>query len=218
MKPTIVLVGGSSTRMKPYIWKGKEQIEISDGLTLIGHQNNWLFKHGFQMNTCREKGGTGGGLKKCWEYLRDFIDKKWQMIYVMNCDDIVFYNPNKLWNILKHYYPDEGYLASILLTQPKLPFGEVVTESAVCCKKVTEFKEKPVITSMRVSCGHYVFRREVLDQYLPDEGQLEDFTLPKLTEEGLLTYRVLKPDLNPWFPVNNIKQLQWVREYLKGVK
>jgi len=140
MKEAIILAGGEGWRLKPAIWVPKPLLKINKQ-TLIDHQIGWLESHGFEniivasnradltkqpVTYSLEKDtlGTGGATKKAFSQIQG------NMAYVMNVDDIVFYDPNELFD-----YAGKG--AGVLLAKPTLPFGRVsprVQKSS--CRKI----------------------------------------------------------------------------------
>ena len=207
----IILCGGSGWRLKPDIWIPKPKLKINNE-TLISHQINWLRRHGIDKiilatNTPnltddadvihsveKKKLGTGGAVKKAAEQVKD------NKVYVMNVDDIVFYDPKKLYE-----YADKG--ATILMAKPTLPFGRVQTQNTY----VIRFEQKPQL-DFYASTGHYVFKTSVIRQFFPDEGAMELQTLQALADKRMLrgyTYN------STWLTINTMKDLLKVREYFK---
>jgi len=206
----VILCGGSGWRLKPDIWVPKPKLKINDE-TLIAHQVNWLKKHGFNRiilatNTPdliddpsvtysieKEKLGTGGAVKKALEHVKD------ERVYVMNVDDIVFYDPKELFE-----YSDKG--AAILMAKPRLPFGKIQTQDTY----VLRFEQKPLL-DFYVSAGHYVFKTTVIREYFPDKGDMELQTLQNLADRKMLRgYRYN----GLWLTINTYKDLIQVRSIL----
>ncbi len=205
----IILCGGSGWRLKPDIWTPKPKLKINDE-TLISHQVNWLKKHGIDSiilatnnsdliddqsvvySIEEKKLGTGGAVKKATEKVKD--DK----VYVMNVDDIVFYNPRELYE-----YADKG--AAILLAKPKLPFGKVTTEGTY----VLRFEQKPLL-DFHVNVGHYVFKKSIIEKNFPEEGDMELQTLQNLADKRMLRGYIYN---GLWLTINTMKDLITVREY-----
>jgi len=74
-----------------------------------------------------------------------------------------------------------GEAATIALVLLKSPFGVVRTNN----NKVVEFVEKPILEDYWINAGVYVFTPRIFD-YLPEKGDLEKETFPKLAKDGLL--------------------------------
>ena len=211
MLEAIILCGGSGWRLKPDIWTPKPKLEINDE-TLIGHQISWLRKHGIGRITLatndrnltddpdviysveEKKLGTGGAVKKAIEHVKE--DK----VYVFNVDDIVFYDPKKLYE-----YADKG--AAILLAKPTLPFGRVQMQNT----HIIRFEQKPQL-DFYVSTGHYVFKASVIKRYFPDEGDMELQTLQILADKRILRGY---PYDGMWLTINTMKDVMKVREHFK---
>ena len=121
MKEAIILAGGEGWRLKPATWVPKPLLKINKN-TLIDHQIEWLRSHDFEniivasnrtdltketvtYSTEEESLGTGGATRKAFEHI------KGKVAYVMNVDDLVFYDPNELFD-----YAGKG--AGILLAKP----------------------------------------------------------------------------------------------------
>jgi len=205
----IILCGGSCWRLKPNIWVPKPKLKINDE-TLISNQVKWLKKHGINRiilatnkpNLIKEptvtysieekKLGTGGAIKKAIEQV------KGRRVYVMNVDDIVFYDPKELYN-----YVNKG--AAILMARPQLPFGRIHTSNT----HVISFEQKPQL-DFYVNAGHYVFRKSLVEKLFPEKGDMEASTLQMLADKKLLrgyAYEGL------WLTINTMKDLFAVREY-----
>jgi NDP-sugar pyrophosphorylase family protein len=104
----IILCGGSAWRLKPDTSVPKPKLKINNE-TLISHQINWLRRQGINKITLatdtpnltddpnvihsveEKKLGTGGAVKKAAEHIKE------KRVYVMNVDDIVFYDPKQLY-------------------------------------------------------------------------------------------------------------------------
>jgi len=205
----IILCGGSCWRLKPNIWVPKPKLKINDE-TLISNQVKWLKKHGINRiilatnnpNLIKDptvtysieekKLGTGGAIKKAIEQV------KGRRVYVMNVDDIVFYDPKELYN-----YANKG--AAILMARPQLPFGRIHTSNT----HVISFEQKPQL-DFYVNAGHYVFRKSLVEKLFPEKGDMEASTLQMLADKKLLrgyAYEGL------WLTINTMKDLFAVREY-----
>ena len=204
MAEAIILCGGAGWRLKPHTWVPKPLLpllETPTKKTLLDLQIEWLKKHGFKKIILasnqrlevseevlevieEEKLGTGGAVKNA---LREVTEEQ---VYVMNVDDIVSYNPQSLFE-----YSDAG--AAILLARPHLGFGVVRLEGDF----VTGFEEKPLL-DFYVSAGHYVFKREIIEKYFPNRGDLERKTLPTLAINKLLKGMKLE---GKWYTINTYK-------------
>lgn len=210
MLEAIILCGGSCWRLKPDIWVPKPKLKINDE-TLISHHVKWLKRHGINRiilatdksgllddpsivySIEKKKLGTGGAVKKAAQLAKE------SRVYVMNVDDLVFYDPNELYE-----YSDRG--AAILLSKPKLPFGRIHTQDTY----ILRFEQKPIL-DIYVSAGHYVFKKQVIEKHFPDVGDMELQTLQNLADKRLLRgYRYN----GLWLTINTMKELIEARSIL----
>jgi len=217
MAEAIILCGGTGWRLKPYTWIPKPLlplIETPIKKTLLDLQIEWLKNSGFEriilasnqhLETSHkvievreeEKLGTGGAVKRA---VKKTIE---ELVYVMNVDDIVMYNPQRLFD-----YADAG--AAILLARPHIGFGVVKLEGNF----VTGFEEKPLL-DFYVSAGHYVFKREIIEQYFPDVGDLEREALPVIAKNKLLKGMKLEGE---WYTINTYKDYINVKKLIESGK
>jgi NDP-sugar pyrophosphorylase family protein len=215
----IILCGGEGWRLKPDTWTPKPLLKVSKQETLLDRQIRWLLKHDFNniilaanrsfpestfftnpnVQPCieRTKLGTGGAVKRALPLIN--TDK----FYVMNVDDIVFYDPKKL-------YEQATAGAAILLAQPQLPFGKVIMEE----NWITDFEHRPLL-DVWVNAGHYVFFKEIVTKYFPDEGDFEPRAMREIAKAKHL--KGLKYQ-GEWLTLNTMKDLIRIREYFEGIK
>jgi len=212
MKEAIILAGGEGWRLKPATWVPKPLLKINKQ-TLIDHQISWLQNHGFEniivasnradlteqpVKYSLEKNilGTGGATKKAFNQIRGDI------AYVMNVDDIVFYDPNILYD-----YAGKG--AGILLAKPTLPFGMVSLQNGI---NVIRFQHRSAL-DFYVNAGHYVFKKALVEKYFPEKGDFELDTMQRLADKKTLqgyTYHGM------WFTLNTMKDLLQIRSFFKS--
>lgn len=225
----IILCGGESKRMKPYIPFNKALVDIKDGKTLLEYQVEWLRSNGVDhvvlaidvetytrlrdlkseifdivdFSIEERRLGTGGAVVKALDLLNS------DSFYLMNVDDIILsnnYKPNELLNIL---YDFDDALGSILLGRTRFPFGIVETESL----RVVGFRQKPIL-DFKVCTGHYAFKREGIRKYFPLFGNFEDEVLQLMAVDGVLYSYELNGE---WITVNNVKQLEVARKKLAAI-
>jgi len=139
------------------------------------------------------------GIVVCPSVKNSFVvlERRGKIAISGNC----FYNPEEL-------HISQQITNAILIKQATLPFGAVEFDSDM---KVTNFIEKPVIDKF-VSCGHYVFNRKLIEELLPDVGDLEQTFLKDLAKMGLLNAHVLK---GRWITINTYKELIETRGRMK---
>jgi len=190
----VILAGGYGKRLRPLTdEKPKPLLAVADK-PIIEWQIQWLVKQGIKqfiiatgykkeamvewasqnsdrlgveilLSVEREPMGTGGAIKR----LREFLQENF---LVMNGDIVTNLDVSPLKG---------GEAATIALVLLKSPFGVVRTNN----NKVVEFVEKPILEDYWINAGVYVFTPRIFD-YLPEKGDLEKETFPKLAKDGLL--------------------------------
>jgi len=211
MTEAIILAGGEGWRLKPATWVPKPLLKI-DKQTLIDRQISWLRSNGFEnvvvasnredltkqpVKYSIEKDGlgTGGATKKAFKQIEGDI------AYVMNLDDIVFYDPNELFD-----YASKG--AGVLLAKPTLPFGRATLGTGT---EVIRFQHRSTL-DLYVSAGHHVFKKAIVKKYFPDQGDFEFTTMQRLADKRILNGYIYH---GMWFTINTMKDLIQVRTYFK---
>ncbi len=211
MKEAIILAGGQGWRLKPTTWIPKPLLRINKK-TLIDRQISWLRSHGFEkviiasnrddltklsvtFSIEEENLGTGGATRSAFKNINGAI------AYVMNVDDIVFYDPTELYD-----YATKG--AGTLLAKPTLPFSKVTLRNGM---EVVRFERRSTLDSY-VSAGHHVFKKTVVERYFPERGDFEFTAMQRLADQKLLrgyTYHGM------WLTINTMKDLLEARTYFK---
>ena len=226
---SIVLCGGESKRMKPYLPFNKPLAEIGGGRLLVEYQVDWLRSHDVDHVVLAIDKETYEGLRVLRPGLLDFVDcsvedvrlgtggavvKALELLdssrfYLMNVDDIILsdgYGPGDLLSVLDGF---DGALGSVLLGRARFPFGVVETRSS----RVVGFRQKPIL-DFRVCAGHYAFTVEGVERYFPSRGNFEDGALQRMARDGVLYSLDLEGE---WITVNNVKQLEAARRRLEGL-
>jgi D-glycero-alpha-D-manno-heptose 1-phosphate guanylyltransferase len=211
LREAIILAGGEGWRLKPATWVPKPLLKINKN-TLIDHQVEWLRSHDFEniivasnradltklpvtYSLEEDNLGTGGATKKAFEHI------KGNVAYVMNVDDIVFYDPNELFD-----YAGKG--AGLLLAKPQIPYSKVTLENGI---NVIRFQQRETL-SFYVSAGHYVFKRSTVEKLFPENGDFEFTAMQRLADKKMLqgyTYHGM------WFTLNTMKELMQVKNFFK---
>ena len=93
----------------------------------------------------------------------------------------------------------------MLLAKPQLPFGKVALQE----DRITNFEHRPFLDTC-VNPGHYVFSKDIVTEYFPQEGDFEHRTMQRIAEDNHL--RGLKYE-GPWLTLNTMKYLIRIREY-----
>jgi NDP-sugar pyrophosphorylase family protein len=226
----VLLCGGSAKRLKPYLPFNKALAEVSQDTTLLEHQIRWLKENGVDRvilaidretyqsieeeraellklatySVEDEKLGTGGAIKNALSLLNT------PFFYFMNVDDIIIsktYSPTKLVDICKTH---SGASGTLLLAKTRFPYGIVDTFE----ERVTGFKQKPVL-SYWINTGHYAISQKAVKEYFPEKGGFEENVLPLMAEKNLLYHHRLEGE---WITINNLKQLEEAKNFLKQSK
>ncbi len=135
--------------------------------------------------------GTGGAIKHAQMFLED-CDK----FIVVNGDIITNLPVNKLLEELK------GDLVGVIaLTPMRSPYGIVHVDSE---GYIVEFREKPSLEYL-INAGVYAFTPEIF-KYLPEKGDIETTTFPKLAKERKLKAVIMK-DIY-WRSIDSIKDVE----------
>jgi D-glycero-alpha-D-manno-heptose 1-phosphate guanylyltransferase len=211
VKEAVILAGGEGWRLKPATWVPKPLLKINKN-TLIDHQIEWLRSHDFDniivasnrkdlsklpvtYSLEKENLGTGGATKKAFGLV------KGKVAYVLNVDDLLFYDPTELFD-----YAGKG--AGILLAKPQIRFGKVTLANGI---DVIRFQHRDTL-DFYVSAGHYVFKKSLVEQLFPDVGDFEFSAMQRLADKKMLqgyTYHGM------WFTLNTMKELMDVRNFFK---
>ena len=222
LKEAIILAGGWAKRLKPEVMTPKPFLTFKDQ-TLLELQLEWLLAHDFEhvvvaineqdykymlkhhsylaktddftFSIEKERLGTGGAVKQALQYTTA------RVLYVMNVDDIVDYDPNELLENL-------GRGGTILVQQTRLPYGVVYFDYK---NEVLRFEEKP-FTSYWVSCGHYALKRRVIKKYFPEKGDLELCVWQDMARDHLLKVYKLR---GRWVTINTYKDYEKVLKELE---
>jgi D-glycero-alpha-D-manno-heptose 1-phosphate guanylyltransferase len=126
--------------------------------------------------------GTGGGIKQAMKQaVADWV-------LVFNVDDITDIDLNDFSEVREN---------KLAVVNPILPFGLIENVDGYA-----QFREKPVLTDLWVSCGWYLLNRaEVLEKF-PDSGSVEYDVFQK----GLVKLKVYS-HRGFWAPLNSKKEL-----------
>lgn len=197
----VILAGGYGKRLRPLTMdKPKPLVEIA-GKPILLWQIEWLKKYGIneivllvgylkdkiieyigsgkKLNVKvtyvveDEPLGTGGALKNAELVLRNE-----EKFLVLNGDIITNLNPLRLLANV-----NENIVASIAAVPLRSPYGILSIDEK---GYITRFEEKPIIENYWINAGVYAMTPEVFE-YLPNKGDIEKTTFPKLASEKRLT-------------------------------
>lgn len=198
----VILAGGLGKRLRPLTEdKPKPLIEISDKPILLW-QIEWLKRYGVRefillVGYKKEKIieaigsgsrydvkvsyvvedeplGTGGAIRNAEPLLRNE-----EYFVAVNGDIVTNLDVNRL---LREFLQDQRAVAGIAVVPLKSPYGVIEIDENGYVKR---FVEKPSLEEFRINAGVYVMRNSIFD-YLPEKGDIEKTTFPRLAEERRL--------------------------------
>ena len=145
--------------------------------------------------------GTGGGIKKA------ILKHRSEESFVVTNGDIITDLPLK--RMLEEYQNAGGISASMLVVPYRSRFGVVKIDKL---KTVRGFEEKAAFPDIWINGGVYVLNGSKIVKNLPDKGDIERETFPKLVMHGeLLSY----PYYGEWVFVDSLKDLMELEEAAK---
>lgn len=214
----VILAGGFGKRLKPLTNdRPKPMIEIS-GTPILEWQLDWLHrndvneivicvgylrevivnhigsgkKFGVRVGYSVEEEplGTGGALKNASSLLSG------TSFFALNGDIMTDLNP---WKLVDDMKPNVmGSIASVPLTSP---YGIIEISEGYALG----FREKPVLSDYWINAGVYCLSTDILD-ILPDRGNIEATTMPRLAKEGRL--KVTKYENANWRSIDTHKDIE----------
>ncbi len=214
----VILAGGFGKRLKPLTNdRPKPMIEVS-GVPILEWQINWLKSHNIrEIVICvgylkeivfnrvgsgqkfgvsvgysveDEPLGTGGALKNASSLIHG------EQFIAMNGDILTDLDPWRLVSDLSN-----GGLASIASVPLPSPYGIIEVESGFA----KGFREKPILKDYWINAGVYCLSTKIIE-VLPEQGNLEAQTLPRLAKEGKI--RVTKYEQVHWRSIDTHKDIE----------
>ncbi|MDG6996740.1 MAG: NDP-sugar synthase [Nitrososphaerota archaeon] len=231
----VILAGGKGLRFRPFTDSNPKALVPVNGKPIADWQLEWLKKNsdvreiifacGHKWEGLKEHFGTdysgipvkyaveteplgtGGGLRNV---LRSFMsvpvgdDKRDNLYIVMNGDVLTDLPIPKLidWHVTN------DATVTMALVPYKSPFGVVRIDKL---KVVRKFEEKPEFLDAWINGGIYLINGSKVERFLPEKGDIERETFPKLVERGeILSY----PYYGFWRAIDSIKDLKIVESEL----
>ena len=146
--------------------------------------------------------GTGGGLKRAFS-----VGASDDLTIVTN-GDIITDLPLK--RMMDSHRQAGEISASMLVVPYRSRFGVVKIDKL---KMVRGFDEKPAFPDIWINGGVYILNPRRIVRGLPDKGDIERETFPKLVAHGdLLSF----PHYGEWFFVDSMKDLKELEESMKA--
>lgn len=217
VKSAIILAGGKGERLRPYTNdRPKPMVEIA-GKPILSYQLAQLTKAGIKkvvfacsyqrqalqkhVDSGKKYGiealfsveetplGRGGGIKQAMKMLGDF-------------ENVLITNGDNLWKLnvadLVKKHEERKAIATVLVVPLKSPYGIVEFNDG---DEILGFREKPILPHW-VNAGVYIFSKEI-EPLLPDEGDHEIETFPKLPSGRFLVFK----STDYWRGVDTVKDL-----------
>ena len=227
VKTAVVLAGGTGSRLYPLTNNQPKPMVKLLGKPILQWVIEWLksnhisnivigvayckesvinyFKDGskfdvnIQYSVHSVDGETGEGFRLAISrYVKD------DLFVAINGDELTNFKLKELID----YHVAQNPVATIAVTHPRSPFGVVETDENGL---VLSFEEKPLLRSLLVSIGVYLFSNRII-RYLPEKGAIEKTTFPLLVKEKLLR---AFPINGFWLTVNTLKDLKLAEKILK---
>lgn len=223
----MIIAGGRGERLRPLTdTVPKPMVEIH-GKPILWHQVEWFKRHGVTdvvfllrykweavrdyfgdgskfgirayYNVEKEPLGRGGALR---DGLKSHVPPSEQMVLAAN-GDIVSHED---LTAMMRQHTEKGHTATVMLTPLRSPYAIVDMNES---HNITAFREKPLL-DVWINAGVYVLNRDI-EPLLPEKGDQEDSTFPKLAAKGLLGGY---PSRTFWRSVDSFKDLREAEEAL----
>ncbi|MCS4540259.1 MAG: nucleotidyltransferase family protein [Thaumarchaeota archaeon] len=226
----IILAGGQGLRLRPFTEDKPKPLVPVNGRPIAELQIEWLksakidsvtFLCGYMWERLKEHFGTsfngvsvdysveesplgtGGAIRKALPN----IPSGEENVVLMNGDVITDLD---LANMIRsHTAPSTPSSASILLVPYKSRFGIVYIDKL---KVIRKFEEKPVFPDVWINGGIYVINLKKISRHLPEVGDIERETFPKLVTYGEVTGY---PHYGFWSYIDTVKDLQEAESQLR---
>jgi NDP-sugar pyrophosphorylase family protein len=144
--------------------------------------------------------GRGGGIKQAME----MVDPAAEHVVITNGDNLWKLD---IGDLVKRHVTSRA-LATLVVVPLRSPYGIVEFDEAF---QVLGFREKPILPHW-VNAGIYVFSRKIHDM-LPDIGDHETETFPKLSPKEFLVYK----SEDYWRGVDTVKDLTEAEREVKEI-
>ncbi|MBI2334877.1 nucleotidyltransferase family protein [Candidatus Daviesbacteria bacterium] len=228
IKSAIILAGGKGERLRPFTNdRPKPMVEVA-GKPILAYQLDQLKKAGikevvFACSYQREAlqkhldSGSRYGIKALFSIEETPLGrgggiKKAMKMLPLNWQDVVVLNGDNLWKLdlegMMGKHKERQAIATIAVVPLKSPYGVVEFNDA---DEILGFKEKPLLPHW-INPGIYIFSREI-EPLLPDEGDHEIETFPKLPQERFIVFK----STDYWRGVDTVKDLTEAEKEVKEI-
>jgi len=220
VRTAVVLAGGAGLRLRPLTNdKPKAMVEVL-GKPLLQWILEWLknnkIEHvvigiAYKKESIMDHFGDGSDFGLKIDYSAHSVEGEtgegFRLAISRFVDDDTFLalNGDMLTDLDLHgmvaFHSSHKSVATIAVSPLKSPYGVIDIANN---NDVLNFEEKPVIDSVLINAGIYIFDQQIVD-YLPEKGSLEKVTFPKLASKRLLK---AYPVNSFWLTIDSIKDLE----------
>jgi NDP-sugar pyrophosphorylase family protein len=229
----LILAGGQGLRLRPLTDDRPKPLVPVTGKPIAEWQIDWLLENlkldkviflcGYRWTKLKEHFGssysgvsieysveetplgTGGAFRKAISgaQLGD------EDIVMMNGDVITDFSLRDM--VAAHKTAKPSPIITLLLTPYKSRFGIVRIDKSNVVRK---FEEKPVFSDVWINGGVYVANAQKILEHLPEKGDIERETLPKIVDSGQI---MAHPYLGFWSLIDSVKDIQEVEPQLRSL-
>lgn len=224
----VILTGGQGLRLRPLTDDRPKAMVPVNGRTIAEIQLEWLKKNaelelvtfacGYRWERLKQHFGsnyqgtpieyvieeqplgTGGAIKNAILSLNERDDD----ILVINGDVITHFSLSRMIE----FHRASQTMVSMLLVPYRSPFGVVRINKL---RMVRKFEEKPEFPDVWINGGVYLMQTKRIEHFLPDRGDVERETFPKLVQYGEVA---AYPYYGFWRVLDTIKDLREVEKEL----
>ncbi len=225
----VILAGGPGLRLRPLTDDKPKVMVPINGIPIVQYQlkiletqeiERVIFACGYKWEKLREEFGdhfhnlqieynvdderlgTAGSLRKV---IGDFrLDSQDQDIVVTNGDVITEFNLKAMIEWHDTIHP----VVTILVVPYRSPYGVIEIDKL---RTVRKFEEKPEFKDVWINGGFYIINPRRIINHLPEKGNIEQETFPKLVTYGEIQ---AYPHYGFWRSIDTIKDLQAVEKEL----
>jgi NDP-sugar pyrophosphorylase family protein len=228
----IVLAGGQGLRLRPLTDDRPKPMVLINGKPLAEIQLTWLRKH-------VELERVAFACRHRWEKLKDYFGAQFEGVpidYVVEPDalgtgggirnalvqlgigdeDVLIANGDVVTDLplsrMVEFHRANAAIVTMLLVPYRSPYGVVRIDKL---RVVRKFEEKPEFPDTWINGGVYIVQAKKLLSSLPQKGDVERETFPKLTEYGEIA---AYPYYGFWRALDSLKDLSEVEHELVVAK
>ncbi|MCP8307141.1 MAG: nucleotidyltransferase family protein [archaeon] len=228
----IILAGGFGLRLRPLTDDKPKAMVPVNGKPIAEFQLSWL-----KQNIRLEQVTFACGHK--WERLKEYFGSEYDnipidymvedqplgtggavknVIHSINIgdEDVLVMNGDVITNMLLSRIVDwhisSQTIVTMLLVPYRSPFGVVHIDKL---RTVRKFEEKPEFPNIWINGGIYIIQAKRLMPFLPEKGDIERETFPKLVQYGEIS---AYPFYGMWRAIDSIKDLKEIEAELASIE